>query len=87
MFGGGGSFPTAQHLNCALAPGLQFDTLELQKAVGVVWLESHRSHVQIVRNILRCEDGYEQLHVWRGQEFAFRPILGQKQWFSEVLEI
>ena len=76
-----------EHLNCALAPGLQFDTLELRNPPAAAWLESHRFHVQVVRSIVRFEGGYEQLHFWRGQEVEFGLILSQKYWFCEALEI
>ena len=81
------SFLTVQHLNCALAPGLQFDTLELRNAPAAAWLESHHSHVQVVRSIVRFERGYKQLHFWRGQEVEFGLSFGQKQCFCEALEI
>ena len=55
---------TAQHLNCALAPGLQFDALELPNAAGAAWLESHRSHVQRVREINHSEADVRKLHNW-----------------------
>ena len=77
----------AQHLNCAFAPGLQLDTLVLRNAPAAAWLESHHSHVQVVRSIVRFERGYNQPHFWRGQEVEFELILGQKQWFCEALEI
>ena len=80
---------TAQHLNCALAPGLQFDTLELRNPPAVACLESLHVHVQVVRSIVVFEDGYNQLHFWRGWEvdLGLGLIFGQKQRFCEALEI
>ena len=74
-------------LNCALAPGLQFDTVELRNPPAAAWLESHHSHVQVVRSIVRFERGYKQLHFWRGQEVEFGLKFGQKECFCEALEI
>ena len=78
---------TAQHLNCALAPGLQLDALELRYPPAAAWLESLHVHVQVVRSIVMFEGGHNQLHLWRGQEVEFGLILAQKQWFCEALEI
>ena len=58
---------TALHLNCALAPGLQFDTLELRNPPGAAWPESRHSHVQVVREIVTFEADDQKLHTWRCQ--------------------
>ena len=74
-------------LNCALAPASQFDTLELRNPPGAAWLENGHSHVQVVRNVARFEDGYKKLHIWRGQKVDFRANFVGKKEFCEVLEI
>ena len=61
--------------------------VELRNPPAAAWLESHHSHLQVVRSIVRFERGYKQLHFWRGQEVEFGLIWGQKQCFCEALEI
>ena len=73
---GGSSFPTAQHLNCALAPGLQFDALELRNPPAAAWLERHHFHVQVVCRMSHSEADARKLHIWPCQREALWRSLG-----------
>ena len=64
------SFLTAWHLNGALAPDLQFDTLELRNPPVAAWPESHHSHVHVVRETVKFEAGDQKLHTWRCRSVA-----------------
>ena len=72
------SFLTDQHLNCALAPGLQFDTLELRNPLGAAWLGSLPYHVQVVRNIHHSEAGVREFNNGFGRQGARRRLYGLK---------
>ena len=67
-----------QHLNCALAPDLQFDTLELRNALGAAWPESHHSYVQVVRGIEQAEANVKKLPGWRAQTGRISVRIGSQ---------